>query len=144
MLNSNGFKYTATMTNALALEIPKNCWDTVLIPELGTLRKLFIHIVRLRDVYRDGLITGEVEFPGLLPSKDNRLVDELERSMNELASAFTQSKFNQIKMGNQYLTIIELLNTAVQHEGIHQGQYYVALKQAGIDLPKQWIQDWNM
>ncbi|MEI3612338.1 DinB family protein [Pseudogracilibacillus sp. SO30301A] len=132
------------MTNTLAEEIPENKWDVQLIKELGSLRKLFIHIIRVRDIYRDGLRTGIVEFPGDLPSSDGKLIEQLDRSMNELASAFTQAGKQRIKMGEEYLSTVEMLNTAVQHEGIHQGQYFVALKQAKINLPKQWIRDWDM
>jgi uncharacterized damage-inducible protein DinB len=139
----NGFIYSAKMTNAMAQEIPENEWDVQLISELGTLRELFMHIVRVRDVYREGLKTGTLQFPGNLPI-ESRLVDELERSMDELALEFNQTKFKQIKFGADSLTIIELQGSAIQHEGIHQGQYYVALKQSGFVLPKQWIQDWNM
>ncbi|MFD2129688.1 DinB family protein [Pseudogracilibacillus auburnensis] len=64
--------------------------------------------------------------------------------MEELANEFIQSKFDKIKMGTDYLTKMELLGTAIQHEGIHQGQYYVALKQSGYNLPKQWVQDWDL
>ncbi|WP_235793262.1 DinB family protein [Virgibacillus salidurans] len=132
------------MINTLAEEIPENKWDVQLIENLGSLRKLFIHIIRVRDIYRDGLRTGIIEFPGNLPSSDDNLIEQLDRSMNELAFAFTQASNQRIKMGEEYLSVVELLNTAVQHEGIHQGQYFVALKQAKIKLPKQWIQDWDM
>ncbi|MBB6450995.1 putative damage-inducible protein DinB [Geomicrobium halophilum] len=132
------------MTNTLAKEIPENKWDIQLIEELGSLRKLFIHIIRVRNIYRDGLSTGIVEFPGDLPSSNGNVIEQLDRSMNELAFAFTQANNQRIKMGEEYLSIVELLNTAVQHEGIHQGQYFVALKQAKIKLPKRWIQDWGM
>lgn len=142
-MDVNGFVYSAKLTNALAIEVPESKWDIQLIPELGTLRKLFLHIGRVRDVYSDGLRTGTVEFPGTLPSNEN-IIDELERSMEELVSAFRQTKFKQIKLGSDYLSIFELQGTTIQHEGIHQGQYYVALKQSGIGLPKQWVQNWNM
>ncbi|WP_246516580.1 DinB family protein [Salicibibacter cibarius] len=128
----------------MAKEIPENKWDIQLIEELGSLRKLFIHIIRVRNIYRDGLRTGIVEFPGEPPLSDDNLIEQLDRSMNDLAFTFTQASNQRIKMGEKSLSIEELLNTAVQHEGIHQGQYFVALNQANIKLPKQWIQDWGM
>ncbi|AXF56432.1 DinB family protein [Salicibibacter kimchii] len=132
------------MTKTLAKEIPKNKWDIKLIEEVGSLRKLFIHIIRVRNIYRDGLRTGIVEFPGDLPISDENLIEQLDRSMNDLAFAFTQTSNQRIKMGEESLSVVELLNTAVQHEGIHQGQYFVALNQANIKVPKQWIQDSHM
>ncbi|MFD2045487.1 DinB family protein [Ornithinibacillus salinisoli] len=142
-MDVNGFIYAAKQTNVLAKATPVRKWDDQLIPEIGSLRKLFIHIVRVRDVYRDGLRTGVIHFPGKL-LRTNRLVEELERSMEDLANEFRQTKFETIKIGTECLTILELQGTAIQHEGIHQGQYSVALKQAGISLPKQWVEDWNM
>ncbi|TFJ91305.1 DinB family protein [Lentibacillus salicampi] len=143
-MDSSGFMYAAKMTNALAMEIPEDKWDNRLVPELGVLRKLFIHIVRVRDAYRDGLKTGVVQFPGELPAEGRKLVSELERSMKELADQFNHSKPKQIKMGNEYLISMELQGAAIQHEGIHQGQYYVALKQAGFVVPGQWRNDWGL
>ncbi|WP_416150551.1 DinB family protein [Salipaludibacillus sp. HK11] len=87
---------------------------------------------------------GNIQFPGVLASDEHSLIDELERSMEELVFEFKQTKFDSIKMETEYLSIMELLGTVIQHEGIHQGQYYVALKQAGFELPKQWTQDWHM
>ncbi|UTR10021.1 DinB family protein [Evansella sp. LMS18] len=139
----NGFLYAARTTNALAEEVTENAWDTQLIPELGTLRNLFIHIVRVRDVYRNGLKTGEVQFPGKLPSGKD-IACELDRSMEELADAFSTTYRNQIKMGAEEISPAELLGSAIKHEGIHQGQYYVALKQAGLEVPALWKRDWGM
>ncbi|MEN1969060.1 DinB family protein [Lentibacillus sp. N15] len=143
-MDTRGFLYAANMTNALAREIPENKWDDRLVEELGSLRKLFIHIIRVRNVYRDGIWTGMVEFPGDLLPVGISLIEQLVRSMNELAFAFSQASNQCIKVGEEYLSIEELLNTAVQHEGIHQGQYFVALKKAKIRLPEQWIRDWDM
>lgn len=142
-MNTAALLYAAKMTNALAKKIPNETWDKQLIPELGTLRKLFIHIVRVRNVYRDGLITGSVQFPGKLPASEN-IILELEKSMEDLAVAFKQTNFEYIQLGTELLFIMELQGTAIQHEGIHQGQYYVALKQAGFSLPGQWEMDWNL
>lgn len=142
-MNINGFIYSAKLTNALASEVSENKWDIKLISELGTLRQLFKHMIRVRDVYRNGLKTGIIEFPGILPPNED-LVYELERSMEELASEFRLTKFKQIKIGSDYLLIADLLGISIQHEGIHQGQYYVVLKKAGLDIPNQWTEDWGM
>ncbi|GAA0466023.1 DinB family protein [Alkalibacillus silvisoli] len=143
-MNTKGLIYAANMTNILAKEVPESCWDLKLVTELGTLRKLFTHMIRVRDVYRDGLKTGIIQFPGELPLNESSITYELERSTDELVAEFKQAKFESIKMGPGDLTTMELLATAIQHEGIHQGQYAVAFKQSGLTLPKQWVQDWRM
>ncbi|WP_404450698.1 DinB family protein [Virgibacillus necropolis] len=143
-MDTKGFIYAATMTNRLAEDISEEQWDSKLIAELGTLRKLFIHMVRIRDIYRDGLHTGIITFPGELISNESNLIAELKRSRDDLAYKFLHTEVEKIEMGSENLSIEELLNAAVHHEGIHQGQYFVALKQAGIQIPKQWEDDWNM
>lgn len=143
-LDARGFLYAANMTNQLAEEISEDNWDSMLIPELGTLRKLFYHMVRVRDVYCESLITGIIEFPGQLVPKDSCLIEELRRSKDELACKFNHTEVERIKMGPEYLSTTELLSTAVQHEGIHQGQFFIALKQIGLKLPNQWVKEWSM
>lgn len=143
-MDINGYLYAANMTNLLAVEISEEKWDEKLISELGSLRKLFIHMVRVRDVYRDGVRNGVIQFPGKLLDDDFDLIQELNRNKNELVDEFQGNTIKEVKMGVEFLTDGEVLGLAIQHEGIHQGQYFVALKQSGIELPEQWIQDWNM
>ncbi|WP_230856126.1 hypothetical protein [Virgibacillus dakarensis] len=50
----------------------------------------------------------------------------------------------KIRMGSEFLSVDEVIGAAIQHEGIHQGQYFVALKQIGRRLPDMWIRDWGM
>ncbi|WP_179298848.1 hypothetical protein [Evansella halocellulosilytica] len=71
-MDTKGFIYAANMTNELATEIPDEKWDLRLSTELGTLRKLFSHIIRVRDVYAEGLREGEIHFPGKLLSTSEK------------------------------------------------------------------------
>lgn len=143
-MDTNGFMYAATMTNRLAEDIPEKHWDHKLIAELGTLRKLFFHMIRIRNIYYESLYTGVINFPGKLIAKECNLLAELNKSKDQLAYMFTHTEVEIIKMGSENLSIEELIHTAVHHEGIHQGQYFVALKQAGIQIPKHWKSDWSM
>lgn len=144
MIDPSGFLYAADMTNRLALHIPEDQWDIKLIEELGTLRKLFVHMIRVRDIYRDGLRTGVIKFPGESPRRNMTIIDELARSRDDLAHAFRHSKINTVQMGSEQLSGEELLGIAIQHEGIHQGQYFVALKHYGLKRPHTWIQEWDL
>ncbi|WP_233269503.1 DinB family protein [Alteribacillus sp. YIM 98480] len=144
IINTNGFIYAADMTNQLAEELPEKLWDKPLIAELGTIRKWFMHMIRVRGVYAGSLMTGKVEFPGHLVPEDASIILELRRSTEELSWAFEETQKHQILMYQEYITPEELLHIAIQHEGIHQGQYYIAFQQAGIKLPEQWRRDWNM
>ncbi|RSL33098.1 DinB family protein [Salibacterium salarium] len=143
-MKSDGFIYAADMTNQLAEELPEQLWDKPLIDELGTIRKLFKHMIRVRGVYSSALKTGKVEFPGHLMPEDASISLELRRSTEELALAFEQTERTEILMYQEYITPDELLHIVIQHEGIHQGQYYIAFQQTGISVPEQWKMDWNM
>ncbi|SDI91835.1 hypothetical protein [Natribacillus halophilus] len=63
-MEAAGYLYAAGMTNALAEEVPDAYWEEPLITELGTLRELFLHMIRVRNVYKESLETGSVTFPG--------------------------------------------------------------------------------
>lgn len=68
-MDIRGFIYAARMTNQLADEISEEHWDRTLVVGLGTLRKLFFHIVRIRDIYCKAL----VDFPEvILEVKESR------------------------------------------------------------------------
>ncbi|AIC92731.1 hypothetical protein [Shouchella lehensis] len=67
-MKTDGLEYAMKMTNELAYSIDKKHWDVSLLEELGSLRKLFIHMIRVRNVYCEGLKYGNISFPGSLPS----------------------------------------------------------------------------
>ncbi|MFZ4452772.1 DinB family protein [Salibacterium aidingense] len=144
MMKSDGFTYAADMTNQLAEELPEPLWDKPLIDEVGTVRQLFRHIIRVRGVYSSAFVTGKVEFPGYLVADEANLHQELRRSTEEMAQSFENTHLSEIRMYQDYIAPEELLHTAIQHEGIHQGQYYIAFQQAGIHIPEQWKMDWNL
>ncbi|GEL78221.1 damage-inducible protein DinB [Tenuibacillus multivorans] len=141
-MNADAFRYAANMTNELAVTIPEKYWDTSLVTDLGTLRKLFIHMIRVRDIYANGIQTGIIEFPGSLPENRGLLL-ELKRSTEDLAITVEQSHAKQIQMGDELLKLEEVVGAAIQHEGIHQGQYHIALKNSGLDIPELWKRGWN-
>lgn len=143
------YLYAAEMTDALLDLIPESQWSTRLIPELGTPASLFSHMVRVRDVYRDSIKTGILSFPGqFLPrsaSPDSAYVAaELRRSREQLAQMLSGANNKSVKFGSNRLSTDEIWAVAIQHEGIHQGQWYVALKQQGMPTPVPWRLDWSL
>ncbi|MNJ47245.1 hypothetical protein D3C77_423990 [compost metagenome] len=144
-MNSKGYLYAAEMLDLLVTVVNKEKWNDVLIPELGSLGRLFAHMIRVRDVYRKSLITGRVILPGTPVPKGIDLVDELIRSRNELADAIVKTQVERVYWSDDYFVPpSELVSMAIQHEAIHQGQWYVALKQLGIPIPEQWKSDWHL
>lgn len=133
------------MLDQLVTVINKDRWEEIIIPEIGSAGRLFAHMVRVRDVYRDSFSTGRIRLPGNSISRDADLEVELIRSRKELADAMTNSKVDRIYWSDDYsVSPDEICSIAIQHEAIHQGQWYVALKQAGIVIPEQWRSDWHL
>lgn len=143
-LDAKGYLYAAEMTDLLTTAVDRAHWDAVLIPELGPLARLFAHLAKVRWVYRDALLAGYASFPGTPVPRGTDLEAELIRSREALADAFANPKIDRVKWGDCYLGLYEVYAAAVQHEGIHQGQWYVGLKQAGLWVPKQWQSDWRL
>ncbi|PTX55309.1 hypothetical protein C8P63_11916 [Melghirimyces profundicolus] len=143
-MNADGYRYAAEMTDRLTTVIPRDGWDRKLVPELGSPARLFAHLIRVRGVYRDGFYTGELRFPGERVKSGTGLEEGLARSREELARAIEVPEVEKIRFGKVVLTLDELRATAIHHEGIHQGQWQVALKQAGLPLPASWREEWRL
>ncbi|WP_420824558.1 DinB family protein [Sulfobacillus harzensis] len=132
------------MTDALLDVIHESQWSTRLIAELGSPANLFFHMIRVRDVYRDALETGILSFPGRFLPDNAHVATELRRSREQLAQRLAGACDESVKFGLNRLSADEICAAAIQHEGLHQGQWYVALKQQGIPLPISWRQDWSL
>ncbi len=143
-MDIKGLEYAIGMTNQLSETISIEKWDEPLMKDIGTLRKLFVHLVRVRNIYRDGLETGVLAFPGVRPQKSVDLKNELHISKEQLIKAFLSTKCTTVAFHDEILTVEEVYSMAIQHEGIHQGQFAVALQNKGIELPPTWKKDWNL
>jgi uncharacterized damage-inducible protein DinB len=143
-MDAKGYLNAAEMLDMLSTTVEKERWNEILIPSLGSLGRLFAHMVRVRDVYRDSLLTGRVVFPGTTLSRDADLLSELNRSRFELAAAITDPQVDKVYWSDDYFVAPDVIcATAIQHEGIHQGQWFVALKQLGYNFPDPW-KDWQL
>ncbi|RQW23328.1 DinB family protein [Bacillus sp. C1-1] len=143
-MKTEGLEYAMKMTNELAFSIDKKHWDVVLIDKLGSLQKLFVHMIRVRNTYCEGLKSGNISFPGNLPSPEINIQVELRNSCAILLDNFKTCTYKHITFNGSRLTIDEVYSMTVQHEGIHQGQFSIALKTKGIQLPETWITDWHL
>jgi uncharacterized damage-inducible protein DinB len=143
-VDAKGYLYAAEMTDLLTTAVDKDQWNRVFIPELGSLSRFFAHMIKVRNVYRDGLLTGIMDFTRTIDTKIIDFEAELAKSRYELAEAISHPKYNKIKWEELELSSAEVCSAAIQHEGIHQGQWYVALKQRGFRMPNQWKLDWGL
>ena len=143
-MDPSGYLDAATMTDLLADWIPRDRWQEIMVPGLGSPARVFAHLIRVRGVYRAALATGRVEFPGVKAAAGIDLFEQLSHSAQALAEGFTGVRVPQVEWGGRPVSVLELYATAVQHEGIHQGQWQVALQQAGLETPGAWRADWGL
>ncbi|WP_059104517.1 DinB family protein [Shouchella shacheensis] len=142
-MDAKSFLYAAEMTDQLTTVIREADLHRPLVPELGTPYQLFCHLIRVRGVYRNGLISGKVEFPGERITTQNP-IEDLRKSREVLAEAIKNTSIAEVYWGEDMLSPFELIGAAIQHEGIHQGQWQLALKQAGVEIPGQWGKEWAL
>jgi uncharacterized damage-inducible protein DinB len=121
--------------------------------EFGTLGKQIRHIGDVQGCYVDALGTGQVDFSKKRMDKTMEgSAEKLEAYLREQDKYLydTLSKYDkdpikdEIKWHTCNLSVLEHLFLLPQHEAIHQGQWSLAARQAGIDLPKSWVDNWNL
>lgn len=121
--------------------------------EFGTLGKQIRHIGDVQECYIRALETGKVDFSKkrmdfTMEKSLKRLEDYLREQDNYLYEALAKFDKDPIKSEIAWetckLSVLEHLFLLPQHEAIHQGQWSLAARQAGIDLPKSWVDNWNL
>ena len=129
--------------------------DLLYSPQLqfGTLGKHLRHIGDVQECYVKALESGKADF------SKKRMDASMETSLSKLEEHLkeqdeflykTLSGFNkdplkeQIQWESTKMSVLEHLFLLPQHEAIHQGQWSLAARQAGIDLPKSWVDNWGL
>jgi len=121
--------------------------------QFGTLGKHFRHLGDVQECYVKSLASGSADFSRKRMDKTmegslKRLEDYLREKDKELYDAL--AKFDkdpikeEIKWATTRMSVLEHLFLLPQHEAIHQGQWSLAARQAGIDLPKSWVDNWGL
>jgi uncharacterized damage-inducible protein DinB len=121
--------------------------------EFGTLGKQLRHVGDVQECYVKALESGKADF------SRKRLDHSMEGSLERLEEHLKEqdqylyrvlSEFNkdpikeQIQWEKTRMSVLEHLFLLPQHEAIHQGQWSLAARQAGIDLPKSWVDNWGL
>jgi len=129
--------------------------DLLYSPQLqfGTLGKHLRHVGDVQEIYVRALETGQVDFSKkrmdhTMESSLKRLEEHLREQDNYLYATLASFQKDPIKEQIAWpttkLSVLEHLFLLPQHEAIHQGQWSLAARQAGIDLPKTWVDNWNL
>lgn len=121
--------------------------------QFGTLGKQLRHLGDVQECYVKALDTGVADF------SNKRMNVSLETSLKGLESylhemdGFLYDKLasfdkdpvrEQIQWKGTKMSVLEHLFLLPQHEAIHQGQWSLAARQAGIDLPASWVDNWGL
>jgi len=121
--------------------------------QFGTLGKHLRHIGDVEECYVKALESGKADF------SKKRMDASMETSLSRLEEHLkeqdeflykTLATFNkdplkeQIQWASTKMSVLEHLFLLPQHEAIHQGQWSLAARQAGIDLPKSWVDNWGL
>lgn len=121
--------------------------------QFGTLGKHLRHIGDVEECYVKALESGKADF------SKKRMDASMETSLSRLEEHLkeqdeflykTLATFNkdplkeQIQWESTKMSVLEHLFLLPQHEAIHQGQWSLAARQAGIDLPKSWVDNWGL
>lgn len=121
--------------------------------EFGTIGKQIRHVGDVQECYLHALETGVADFSkkrmdlameqslakleAHLRQQDLRLYD--------LLAKFDRDPINQmIVWPTTKLSVLEHLFLLPQHEAIHQGQWSLAARQHGLELPKSWVDNWAL
>ncbi len=108
------------------------------------------HVVCVRGVYADSLVTRRADFAkkhshysgGL--GRDE-LVGALVVAHRDLLAKFeTADEHSTIDFFGTGFTLGDLAYTVVQHEAIHHGQWSIYAALAGFETPPSWRQEWGL
>lgn len=121
--------------------------------EFGTLGKQLRHVGDVQECYVRALESGRADFSKKrMDHSMETSLERLERHLKEQDQYLYRvlSEFNkdpikeQIQWETTRMSVLEHLFLLPQHEAIHQGQWSLAARQAGIDLPKSWVDNWGL
>jgi hypothetical protein len=159
------FEFVHKMTADFLDAVPDDHWDFSPDPPESTaglvdpLRhgrgfapfcKQLRHVVCVRGVYSDALVTGGVDFS----RKHQYFTGELSRSALSDALASSRDRMlYQIESVDRRISIDffgspfsfgDFAFTVVQHEAIHHGQWSVYASLAGFETPLSWREQWGL
>lgn len=121
--------------------------------EFGTLGKQLRHVGDVQECYVKALETGKADFAKKrldvsMETSLTRLEEHLKEQDQYLYRVLASFDKDPIKEPVEWettrMSVLEHLFLLPQHEAIHQGQWSLAARQAGIDLPKSWVDNWGL
>jgi uncharacterized damage-inducible protein DinB len=121
--------------------------------EFGTIGKQLRHLGDVQECYVKALETGVADFTKKrmdlsMEASASRLEQHLREQDEHLYRALSKYEGspvdNMIVWKNSKLSVLEHLFLLPQHEAIHQGQWSLAARQHGLELPGSWVDNWGL
>ena len=148
------WEFVHAMSMAFVEAVPDRCWDSSPDAGFAPLSKQFRHVVCVRGVYNDGLVSGRVDFSrkhehysGGLARDD--LVPALTEKHEELLAILDDAERLEapdfaIDFFGRPLDFSGYSYVPVQHEAIHHGQWSLYAAHGGFETPALWRSAWGL
>lgn len=144
------WQFVHDMTLDFANGVPDEHWDFSPHPRFASFAKQLRHVVCVRGVYHDALISGSADFSrkheqysgGL--TRDELVPALLEKHAALLAALDGLDESATVEAFGKTFSIAEYTHVIVQHESIHQGQWSVYAALAGFETPLRWRLEWGL
>ncbi|MGB2693600.1 MAG: DinB family protein [Dehalococcoidia bacterium] len=144
------WEFVHGMTLAFAEEVPDERWEFSPHPRFAPFCKQLRHVVCVRGVYNDALVSGHADFSrkhehyaGGLTRDD--LVRALVEQHEQLLAIVASPELNAtIEAFGRSFSFGEYTHVMIQHESIHQGQWSIYAALGGFETPLLWRLEWGL
>ena len=143
-------EFLQTMTLDFANDMPDEHWGFSPHPRFAPFCKQLRHVVCVRGVYNDALISKRADFSNKHGHYSGGLTrDELAAALVDqhdalLAIVDTLDTDVPIEVFGRPFGFVDFTYTMVQHEALHHGEWSVYASLAGFETPLSWRLEWGL
>ena len=138
------------MTLDYLRDVPEEHWDFSPHERFAPFAKQLRHVVCVRGVYSDALVTKRADFSKKHsfysgPLTREELMRALVEQQNELLTILdTVDADAPIEVFGRSFGFVDFTYTMVQHEALHHGEWSVYASLAGFETPLSWRLQWGL
>jgi hypothetical protein len=138
------------MTLDFVEAVPDEHWEFSPHKRFAPFNKQLRHVVCVRGVYNDALVTKRADFSkkhsfyagGL--SRDGLTAALVDKQNELLAIIDTLETDAPIDVFGRQFGFVDFTYTMVQHEALHHGQWSIYASLAGFETPLSWRLEWGL
>ncbi len=143
-------EFLQTMTLDFASGVPEAQWQFSPHPRFAPFCKQLRHVVCVRGVYSEALVTKRADFSkkhdhyagGL--TRDQLTAALVEKQRDLLRILDTLDTDAPIDVFGRAFSFGDFAYTMVQHEALHHGQWSIYASLAGFETPLVWRLEWGL